>query len=288
MKKNSFQSYFFRSRNIILMLLFVCICVSVKAQDEQQFNIKIKLTIKDGNTKNALITITKNGAPYRVIDPDKGKYTVDLDLGAEYLFTCTKMGYITKSVVVDTHVPEGREKEDFAPFNATVELTQQPEEQIITYSQPVGRIKYSVASGDFDYDNDYTATAQEMQKKAEASPIPKPKPPTPGPRPTTPPVPEKKLPPSNPIPVEVKQPEHTPEPPKPKPPVPDPPPPRKPVVKNKEEKIIQEDRKKVTIVTVNIDGKDYIYKMEEYNWGGTYFYMNGKYITERMYFVDTQ
>jgi hypothetical protein len=288
MNKNTFHFSFNLRNSIIIMMLFICACAFAKAQEAQQFSMKLKLTVKDGNTKNALISITKNGAPFRVIDPNGGKYNVDLDLGAEYLFTCTKMGFITKSVVVDTHVPDGREKEDFAQFTATIELTKQPEEQIITYSQPVGRIKYSVTAGDFDYDNDYTATAQEMQKKAEASPIPKPKPPAPNPRPSSPPVPEQTLPPSKPIPVEVKQPEYHPEPPKPKPPVVVPDPPRKPVVRNREEKIIQEDRKKVTIVTINIDGKDYVYKMEEYAWGGVYFYKDGKYITERMFSTDTQ
>jgi hypothetical protein len=270
---------------VIPLLLIYSVC---SGQEAPKFNVKIKMQIESGNLEHALITITKDGKADRVIDPNKGKYSVDLDLGAEYALIFTKMGYITKTVMIDTHVPSGREKEDFAKFTATVELAKQPEEEVITYSQPVGRIKYSQSFGDFDYDKDYTATAEAMIKKAEANPTPKPKPPAPNPRPETKPPPPTSTPVSNPIPVQVKQPEYKPEPPKPKPIVKEPETPAKPIVKNKEEKIIQEDKRKITIVTVNINGVDYVYKREEYNWGGTYFYKDGKYITERTFAKETE
>lgn len=259
-----------------------------KAQNNPVFSVKIKLSVVDGDLKNAVITITKNGAPYRVIDPNGGKYTADLDLGAEFLFTCTKMGYISKSVVVDTHVPKDREQDEFAKFTAEVELEKQPEEQEVKYSQPVGRIKYSMNEGDFGFDRDYTATATEMEKKAKANPIPKPKPPTPNPRPITETKPAPPTPPSNPIPLQVKQPEYKPEPPKPKPVIIEPNTPQKPIVRNITEKIIQEDRRKLTVVTVNINGIDNIYKKEEYSWGGTFFYKGGVYITERTFAKETE
>jgi hypothetical protein len=272
---------------VALLLLFVPVCLL--SQDAPKFNVKVKFQVESGNLDNALITITKDGRADRVIDPNKGKYSVDLDLGAEYALVFTKMGYVTKTVIIDTHVPNGREKEDFAKFTATVELAKQPEDEVITYSQPVGRIKYSMQNGDFDFDKDYTATAEAMIKKAEANPTPKPKPPTPAPRiEPKPPPPPPPVEPSKPIPIPVKQPEYKPEPPKPKPIVKEPETPPKPIVKNKEEKIIQEDKKKVTIVTVNINGVDYVYKMEEYNWGGVYYYKDGQYITERTFAKETE
>lgn len=269
----------------MLLLLF---STSLSAQDAPKFSVKLKMQVESGNLENALITITKDGKADRVIDPNKGKYNLDLDLGAEYKLVFTKMGYVTKAIIIDTHVPNGREKEDFAKFTATVELAKQPEEEIITYSQPVGRIKYSGMVGDFDFDKDYTASAEAMIKKAEANPTPKPKPPAPNPRPDTKPPPTTTVAPSNPIPVAVKQPEYKPEPPKPKPAVVVPDVPQKPIVKNKEEKIVQEDRRKLTIVTVNIDGVDYVYRKEEYNWGGVYYYRNDRNITERTYEKETE
>jgi hypothetical protein len=286
------QNKVFLQSNIKLFVAFVLfiICIpSVAQEDAPKFAVKIKMQVESGSLENALITITKNGKTDRVIDPNKGKYSVDLDLGAEYALVFTKMGYITKTVMIDTHVPNGREKEEFAKFTATVELAKQPEDEVITYSQPVGRIKYSVPFGDFDFDKDYTATAEAMIKKAEANPTPKPKPPTPAPRiEPKPPPPPPPVAPSKPIPVEVKQPEYKPEPPKPKPVVKEPETPVKPIVKNKEEKLIQEDKKRITVITVNINGVDYVYKREEYNWGGTYFYKDGKYITERTFAKETE
>lgn len=272
---------------ILLILLLVHSFVG-NAQNSPVFNIKFKLSVVDGDLKNAVITITKNGAPYRVIDPNGGKYTIDLDINAEYLITCTKMGYISKSVVVDTHIPKGREQNEFNKFSAEVELEKQPEDQEVKYSQPVGRIKFDGSEDDFDFDKDYTAIATEMQKKAKANPIPKPKPPTPNPRPTTEVKPPPPTPPSNPIPVKVTPPVYKPEPPKPKPVVIEPDKPQKPIVKNKTEKIIQEDRRKLTIITVNINGVDYVYKKEEYNWGGLFFYKDGTVISERTFSKETE
>ncbi len=288
MGKAVLQNYFSLQKvNNLLILLFV-FCTSGLIAQAPVFTVRVKLSVVDGDLKSSVITITKNGSPFRVIDPDKGKYTVDLDLGAEYLFTATKLGYIAKSVVVDTHIPNGREKEEFAKFLVEVELTKQPEDQEISYSQPVGRIKYTNEMDDFDFDKDYTATAKEMQKKADANPIPKPKPPTPNPRPAyTPPV-QPTLGSSKPIPIEVKQPTYTPEPTKKKPVEVIPDKPQKTIVKNRTEKIIQEDRRKITLVTINIDGVDYLYKKEQFDWGGLFYYKDGKPITERTFDKETE
>ncbi len=267
----------------------LCFFITFSADAQEiKFTVKLKLQIKDGNLDNAVINMTKNGTKDRVIDPSKGKYFVDLDLNAEYVLTFTKMGYITKSIIIDTHVPSDRAQYDFAKFEAIVELNKQPEEEIITYTQPVGKINYSAPFGDFDFDKDYTASAQGMQKRAEANPTPKPKPPAPNPKPETsiPKPPE--IQPAKPTPVAGTPPEYKPEPVKPKSPVVAPETPWKPSVRNKAEKILQGDRKIITVVTVNIDGVDCIYRKEEYNWGGRYFYKDGGYITENSFDKETE
>ncbi len=292
MKIENNNLFLMKQFNIIFVLIFFFFStVAVYAQkDQPKFTVKLKFSTDDGDMKHAAITITKNGAPYKVLDPNGGaKFNVDLELGAEFLFTYTKMGYITKSVVVDTHIPEGREKEEFAKFTADVEIIKQPEGQLITYTQPVGRIKYSMNAGDFDFDKDYSANAEEMQRKAEASPIPAPKPPEPNAKPVTakppPPVP---LPPSKPIAVEVKEPEYTPPPSKPKEKEEEAVVNLKTTVVSKEMKIIQKDRLKITIVTVNIDGTDFIYRKEEYAWGGVYYYRDDINISIGTFELETE
>ncbi len=272
---------------IFIMLLMLLSSSYLHAQ-EPKLNLKVKFTITKGKLDNALITITRDGQPYRVIDPNKGKYVLDLEFGNQFIFTFTKVGYITKAVIVDTHVPKGREEEYFNEFIAEVNLEPQPEDKIITYSQPVGKIKYSNPSGDFAFDNDYTATAKEQLEKDKERAVPKPKEPTPNPRPETVKKEAPPLPPSKPIAAVVKQPEYKPEPEKIKKTPPVETPPSKPAVRDKEERIIQKDRVKITLVTVKIDGVEYVYKKEEYSWGGTYFYKGEKNITESAFSKDTE
>ncbi|MBL7884264.1 MAG: hypothetical protein JNL69_09355 [Bacteroidia bacterium] len=260
---------------ILVLFAFVFFAsVEVRAQ---VFTVKLIVDIEKGDLSNVWITITKGGATYRTINPNgKSKFNVDFELGGDYLITVTKPNYITKSVIVSTDVPAGRADNEFAKFSATIELSKQPEGQEVTYTQPVGKIKYSYTAGDFDYDTEYISQAKEMQKKAEAAPKPKPKV-----EPPPPPV-------SKPIPVEVKQPEYKPEPEKPKPVVKEPEPIYKPVTKNKEERIIQKDRLKITIVIVTVDDTPFEYKKEEYAWGGVYYYKNGKNITANTFEKETE
>ncbi len=280
----------FQIQNFIITIFLMLFCLYVSsayAQEVTKFNILVKFNISDGDFKNSTITITKNGSPFRVINPNKEKHNVELPFGAEYLFTFIKMGYITKSVVVDTKIPVDREKEPFAKFSMEVRILPQPEDQIVTYTQPVGIIKYSLEINDFDFDKDYSLTVQEMQKQAVERAVKVPKPPTPNPRPIPPVIPDQTIAPSKPIPVVIKEPEYKPEPPKKKPVVRMPAIPQKPIVKKKTVKIIQEDRRKITIVIVNVDGVDHIYKKEEYSWGGCYYYKSDKRITDLTFDRET-
>ncbi len=268
-------------------LLLLCFSTFLFAQ-APVFSIKLKFSVQQGGLENSLITITRDGQPYRTIDPSKGKYYIDLELGSNFIFTFTKPDHISKQVIINTVVPNGREQEEFAKFTADVGLEMQPEDKVVTYTQPVGRIKYSGLTGDFDFDKDYTQTATEAQKKDKENAKPKPKEPTPNPRPDPPKPVVQELPPSKPIPVEVKQPEYKPEPPKPKPVVVEPVVEYKPATKNKEERIIQKDRLKITIIMVTIKDEEYEYKKEEYTWGGLYYYKDGKNITEGTFEKDTE
>ena len=274
--KNSINFSLFKRATLVVCFMLLFFSLNLQAQNAPKYQVKFKLSIKDGDLKNALITITKNGSPFKVIDPSGGKYSVDLDFNAEYLFTCTKMGYISKGLIIDTHVPNGKEDDNYAKNYPIVELEKQPEEQVITYTQPVGKIKYNGMLDDFDFDKDYTQKAQEMQKEAKENPKPKPKEPEPKPIVKT-------------EPVVVKQPELTPEPPKPKPVlVVEPLVAYVPVVKNKEERILQKDRLKITLTTVKVNDLSYEYKKEEYSWGGVYYYRDGKNITETTYDKETE
>jgi hypothetical protein len=280
--------------NIYLVIIFsaLMLCGSVyisHAQDAVKFNIRFKLEIEKGDLKNALVTIYKNGVHYRVIDPSGGKYKIDLDLGADYTIVCTKMGYVSKTLAVDTHVPIGREKDDFAKFNCTVSLDPQPEDAIMSYSQPVGKIKYNQDVNDFDFDKNYTSSSLQVEKKVEEKPAPPPPPPPPPKEiPKEKPKEEKPKEESKPIPIVVEKKEEIHEKEKPKPKSPVQVAPEKKSNKNITEQTIQDSRKKITIINVNIDGNEYVYRKEEWVWGGIYFYKNNVFITERTFALETE
>jgi hypothetical protein len=287
--KNATHSYSTNAPQKISIFIGCVLFLFVHTLSAQaKFTVKLKFSVQEGGLENSLITITRDGNPYRIIDPSKGKYFIDLELGSDFVFTFTKLGHITKQVIINTVVPPGHEDQDFAKFIADVGLEVQPEDKVVTYSQPVGKIAYSNASGDFDFDKDYTQTATEAQKKDKENAPPKPKEPVPNPRPVPPVTTPPTVAPSNPIPVVVKQPEYKPEPPKPKPVVVEPVVEQKPIVKNKEEKIIQEDRRRITLVTVTVNEVSFLYKKEEYNWGGVYYYRDGKNITASSFDKETE
>ncbi len=279
--------YFFSIPLAVILIFLLFPCLEAFAQEAPMLELTIKLTLEKGKFENAVITITKDGAPYRVIDPNKSKYNMNLELGSTFLFVFSKVGYITKSVIFDLHIPPGREKEYFAQFLAEINLAPQPEDNIITYSQPVGMVKYSNSNGDFDFDKDYSATASEQQKKDEKNSVPREKAPPPPKPEVVKPKATASIAPSKPIPVAIKKADYVPTPEKPKVVPQEPYIPPKPVVKNKEERIVQRDRLKITTVNVVIDGIDYNYRMEEYSWGGTYFYKGERNITESTYRRET-
>ncbi len=248
---------------ILLVVLFFSSTI-LYSQVAPNLNVTLKLKIKEGDLKNSQISITKKGAPYKVIDPSKGGYAVDLNLGYEFEFTYSKLGYITKIVLVDTHVPEHRENGVFEKLVCEVELEKQPQEHSINHSLPSAKIAYSNSKGDFSFEKEYDPKAEKTREKEKNAVSQKAKI-TPGTNSQ-----------NNAIPVIIKQSENKTESPS-----------YKPAVKNREEKVIQEDNKKITIITINNGVKDYIYRKEEYGWG-TYFYKDNKGITENTFTNETK
>ena len=257
----------------VMLKLFMCLFFfSVSAQNTLPY--RLRLSIEKGDLKSARITITKNGKSYKVIDT-KAKYDLEFDLGQEYVITASKIGYITKSIVVDTKVPTGREESEFSGFESEITLQPQPSEDIeITYTQPVGRIQYSSSLGDFDFDKDYTAKALEMQKKANAKPSKKNKT-----------VKDSIV--SNPEKIE-KTVEITKETNKPIEKIKPETPPLTPSTRNVVETFAQQDKLKITYRAVTINGIEIIYRKEEFSWGGVYFYKGTINIIESTFETDTK
>lgn len=242
---------------ILLILLFFSTTNTFFAQDVPKIIVTVKLKILDGDLKNSQITITKKGAPYKVIDPSNGDYDVDLPLGFEYVFTFTKVGYVTKSLIVDTHVPEHREDREFAKQISETQLEKQTGKLEDRYVHFTGKITYSIVKGDFDFGKVSSTKTEKILKNENEIPVVKPK--------------------KNPVVVTDNKPVNK----QTKLPI-------TPTLKNRNERVIQEDYRRLTIITIIIDEKEYVYTKEEYNWGGTYYYKDGKGIIESTFKKETE
>ena len=266
MKKKFFKYIFSKNINalFVLILLFFSSQNIVAQEETHELNITLKLKIYEGDLKNSMITITKKGMPFKVIDPNRDNFEVDLPVGSDYLFTFRKIGYITKIVSVDTHVPEGREKSEFAKKNSDIELDIQPEGRLITYPKPVASLSYSIRKRDFAWDKDVASEGYKMQKKEKENT-------NSATKPETPTIENKKQ-----NPVIATQSENnlvnT---------------VKKPIITNKEVKVIQEDYKKFTIITITIDDKKYVYRKEEFNFS-TFYYKDGLSIGADTYENETK
>lgn len=262
MKKKIFKFISTKNFNTTVLLMFLFFASSALcAQEIPVVNVTLILKIINGDLKNSQISINKTNAPYIVVEPSKEGDAVDLPLGFEYTITFTKMGYTTKLMLVDTHVPENREKGDFERQISDVTLEKLSGKLEDNYVQMIGKIKYSMSKADFDFDK-VSAAKDDKTKKSDKVPLlVNPKPISSSPQQNvpvpTPTVVDKSGPISN-----------------------------KSTGKNKVVKVISEDYKKFTIITITIDGKDIIYKKEEYGWG-MFFYKEGKRITEDTFTKET-
>ncbi|MES2139498.1 MAG: hypothetical protein V4511_07295 [Bacteroidota bacterium] len=248
-------------KGTILSLLLFFASAILAAQEIPVVNVTLKLKIINGDLKNSQVTITKTDAPYIVIEPNKEGDAVDLPLGFEYSITFTKMGYNTKRMLVDTHVPENREKGDFERQIADITLEKLSGKLEDNYVQMIGKIKYSMTKADFDFDKGAVPKEDKTKKNDKAIVTTNPKPIS---------APQKQSDPVQ-LPTVVDKSE----------------PGSKTTGRNKVVKVISEDYKTITIITLTINGKDIIYKKEELGWG-TFCYKDGKRITGDTFEKETQ
>lgn len=259
----------------LLACFFIVSFVSESISAQNYLDYRIKLDIVGGDYEHAKITITKNGVLLKVID-SKPKYDIYLDLGAEYEITATKMGYITKSVLVNTKVPMEVADDDFGKFVSIIILKPQPSEDMeVRYTQPVAKVEFVNAKEGFDISKKYDAEIKEMQKHAEANPrkIVKTKKDS---------IshnqektnntsvayhPESNIS-QNTISTETSA--------------------VVSMTRNVEERTVLKERLKITFRILTINGVVIVYRKEEHSWGGVYFYKNDKNITENSFEKDTK
>lgn len=233
---------------VVALFLFF-IATTTQAQTVYKLDVSIAMKVKGGDLKNSQVTVTRKNEPFKILDPAKGETTIEVPLGYEYLFTFTKLGYITQYIIIDTHVPENREIKPFRKQEFKVELQKESSKEVPENI----KLAYNMGLADFDF---IKGTAPKIDKNLKKENVAI----------TT--QNKTKTPPADSLTTTTRV--------------------TKSGSKIKDKKVIQQDAKKITLITISIDEKDYIYKKEEYSWGGVFYYKNDITITGDTFLTETE
>ncbi|HRH69130.1 MAG TPA: hypothetical protein PLB89_06470 [Flavobacteriales bacterium] len=151
-----------------LVLFAVALLPSVLL-GQGRFTVNGRMKIEGSDLSGARAVVYKNGSKERSITSNLNKFSLDLDLNAEYVVSFEKEGYVAKKVSFNTKAPAEAIANGFTPFDFAVSLFKQYDDiNIVVFNQPVGMIRYDDQTGDFDYDTDYTKSIQSQLQQVLA------------------------------------------------------------------------------------------------------------------------
>lgn len=128
-------------------------------------------TVKDFSTAKKLegvtITVFKNGAKLVEVPTNaSGKYEVNLDYGAEYKVMCSRKGFVSKNIVIDSrNIPE---EDRTGGHGMNIDFTMMAELPGVDYSvllEPFGKAKFDPAAGTIQWDIEYTTRMRDAQAR---------------------------------------------------------------------------------------------------------------------------
>ena len=155
----------------ILSLLFIVplMVLAVDVHGQGKFSVNGRLKIEGSDLSGARVVLYREGVKERTITSNLGKFSLELELNANYILSFERDGYVTKKLSFNTRVPSDAVGQGFAPFDFSVSLFKQYDDMnTVVFNQPVGVIRYDRSLGDFDYDTDYTKSIQGQLQQAVA------------------------------------------------------------------------------------------------------------------------
>lgn len=156
------------ARNVLRQILLILLIVSSGAVIAQgRFTVNGRMKVEAGDLAGARAVVYKNGVKERTLTSNLSKFSLDLELNANYIISFEKDGFVSKKLSFDTRVPSDAAPNGFTPFDFAVSLFKQYDDiNMVVFNQPVGMIRYDNAAGDFDYDTDYTKSIQSQLQEA--------------------------------------------------------------------------------------------------------------------------
>ena len=154
--------------------LFIIILLFASLEGKSQFSggvrylpMPVQFVVVNGDFNETIVYLRRGG---ETVGAFKGQKNMNmrLEYNADYQLDFTKPGYITKSIHVNTTVPEERRKYGFDSYKIGVRLFKQYEGvNIVIYNQPVASIKYLPELDEIGYDTDYTRSILSLLTQTE-------------------------------------------------------------------------------------------------------------------------
>jgi hypothetical protein len=136
-------------------------------QAQGRFTVNGRVKVDGSDLSGARAVVYKDGVKERTISTGLAKFTLDLQLNANYIVSFEKDGYVAKKLSFNTHAPAEAAAKGFTPFDFAVSLFKQYDDiNMVVFNQPVGMIRYDATAGDFDYDTDYTRSIHSQLQEA--------------------------------------------------------------------------------------------------------------------------
>jgi len=151
------------------LVLFAILLLPATLVGQGRFTVNGRMKVEGSDLSGAHAVVYKNGVKERSITTNLNKFSLDLELNANYVVSFEKPGFVAKKVSFNTKAPAEAIASGFTPFDFAVSLFKQYDDiNIVVFNQPVGMIRYDDKTGDFDYDTDYTKSIQSQLQQVLA------------------------------------------------------------------------------------------------------------------------
>lgn len=153
---------------VFAFFLIVAPAEARKRKTAQYLYVPVDFAVVNGSYEDSKVYLRKGDRTVGSFD-GRRNLTLRLEYNGEYRIDFTKPGFITKSIIVNTTVPEKRRKRGFDEYKIGVRLFKQyPGVNVVIFNQPVAVITYQREIDDFGYSTDYTKSILSEIERAEA------------------------------------------------------------------------------------------------------------------------
>ncbi|MFZ1658256.1 MAG: hypothetical protein WAT61_05540, partial [Flavobacteriales bacterium] len=110
-----------------LLVAVLAIAGAAAAMAQGKLTVSGKLRVDGGNLDDCKLVVYKDGEKQRTLTADLKDFKLDLDLGANYILSFEKNGFVTKKLSFNTNVPAAMGTTPFMPFTFIVSIFKQYE-----------------------------------------------------------------------------------------------------------------------------------------------------------------